>query len=371
MTLKAECRSRNKDVGRNLYSSENMANQVDKPKLAPVIHERPKMPARTWSALRTHIIAERKRKQEEEGKLEEEERRKKEREYKKRQEANNLEETKEQISYLEEKLSNLKEEKHQLFLTLKKVLNEDDVRRRKESNEMGAGYAQHPVFPMSGHVAPNGNRFMQPARQQGGYMKPNLPNLQGLPPVPPAQPIKRQRTPSPGPASTSQAQAFYQLASSQARVPSSMFSAAPSPVYSMPGGFQQGPGRDLLREAVSQGLGPGARELMQGLGARERELLASMGGGRDIIGQALLSGVPAGAPKEEDAYARYLASFQQQLDQGKPGLAELERARLAVSLSQPQPLARIQAGYYTPSEQGERVSTASRLRMETGSSNDR
>ena len=45
-----------------------MANQVDKPKLAPVIHERPKMPARTWSALRTHIIAERKRKQEEEEK---------------------------------------------------------------------------------------------------------------------------------------------------------------------------------------------------------------------------------------------------------------------------------------------------------------
>ena len=41
----------------------------EKPKLAPVIHERPKMPARTWSALRSHIIAERRKKQEEEERL--------------------------------------------------------------------------------------------------------------------------------------------------------------------------------------------------------------------------------------------------------------------------------------------------------------
>ena len=44
-----------------------------------------------------------------------------EREHKKKQEALTLEDTKEQISNLETKLTQLKEEKHQLFHTLKKV----------------------------------------------------------------------------------------------------------------------------------------------------------------------------------------------------------------------------------------------------------
>lgn len=46
-----------------------------------------------------------------------------------------LGETRDQISSLESELSQLKSEKHQLFLQLKKVLNEDDNRRRltKES----------------------------------------------------------------------------------------------------------------------------------------------------------------------------------------------------------------------------------------------
>ena len=145
-------------------------NIPEKPKVAPIIHERPKMPARTWSALRSHILTERKKKREEEGKQKEEERRKREREHRKKQEANNLEETKEQIAQLETKLSSLKEEKHQLFLTLKKVLNEDDVRRRKESSEMSAMYPQpHPsnVLPMSGHIVqpPSSSRYIQPGSQ--------------------------------------------------------------------------------------------------------------------------------------------------------------------------------------------------------------
>ena len=171
-------------------------NIPEKPKVAPIIHERPKMPARTWSALRSHILTERKKKREEEGKQKEEERRKREREHRKKQEANNLEETKEQIAQLETKLSSLKEEKHQLFLTLKKVLNEDDVRRRKESSEMSAMYPQpHPsnVLPMSGHIVqpPGSSRYMQPSQssqhRQGMYMKP-----------PVASPhLKRGRSPSP------------------------------------------------------------------------------------------------------------------------------------------------------------------------------
>lgn len=173
---------------------------MDKPKTTPVIHERPKMPKATWEALRNHIIKGRRRKQEEEGKAEEYERQKKERENKKMLEATTLGETKEQISKLEEKLTNLKEEKHQLFLTLKKVLNEDETRRRKETNEMNILYPQHgtPVFPLSGHVAQNNPQlaamYLHPqSRQPTMYLKPHT-----LPPaMPPAQPIKRQRTPSP------------------------------------------------------------------------------------------------------------------------------------------------------------------------------
>ena len=97
------------------------SGDMDKPKMTAVIHDRPKMPRATWEALRNHIIRQRKRKQEQEEKSEEYERLKKERENKKKQEASSLEETKEQISQLEQKLTNLKEEKHQLFLTLKKV----------------------------------------------------------------------------------------------------------------------------------------------------------------------------------------------------------------------------------------------------------
>lgn len=41
-----------------------------------------------------------------------------------------LGETREQISTLENELAQLKDEKHQLFLQLKKVLNEDDRRRQ-------------------------------------------------------------------------------------------------------------------------------------------------------------------------------------------------------------------------------------------------
>ena len=49
------------------------------------------------------------------------ERQKKEREKKKKAEALSLEDTKEEIANVEAKLAQLKEEKHQLFSTLKKV----------------------------------------------------------------------------------------------------------------------------------------------------------------------------------------------------------------------------------------------------------
>lgn len=60
----------------------------------------------------------------------EEERLRKERERQQKQDVMTLGETREQIATLEGELSQLKAEKHQLFLQLKKVLNEDDRRRQ-------------------------------------------------------------------------------------------------------------------------------------------------------------------------------------------------------------------------------------------------
>lgn len=58
------------------------------------------------------------------------ERQRLERELKQKQDDMTLGENLEQIAQLEKTLAMLKEEKHQLFLQLKKVLNEDDNRRR-------------------------------------------------------------------------------------------------------------------------------------------------------------------------------------------------------------------------------------------------
>eukprot|EP00093_Oithona_nana_P009063 09063.XXX_544202_543724_1 [CDS] Oithona nana genome sequencing. len=126
-------------------------------KLPSVMIERPKMPRATWDALRAHIVRERQRKKLELEQNAEYERQKKfEREQKKKQEALTLEETKEQIANLEHKLNQYKTEKHELFHTLKKVLHDDETRRRAKE-------------------APHPNIYMQPAvRPQGGiYMKPH------------------------------------------------------------------------------------------------------------------------------------------------------------------------------------------------------
>ncbi|RZC42004.1 G protein pathway suppressor 2, partial [Asbolus verrucosus] len=87
-----------------------------------------------WKVLKAHILRERARKKQEREAEVEEERLRKEREAREQQDVMTLGETREQISQLETKLQKLKEEKHQLFLQLKKVLNEDDNRRRQKEN---------------------------------------------------------------------------------------------------------------------------------------------------------------------------------------------------------------------------------------------
>ena len=76
-----------------------------------------------------------------------------EREHKKKQEALSREETKDEIVKLEQKLANYKTEKHELFYSLKKVLYEDDTRRRAKE-------------------APHPNLYLQPtARNAPGMYK--------------------------------------------------------------------------------------------------------------------------------------------------------------------------------------------------------
>lgn len=118
-----------------------------------IVMGRPKRSEAMWEALKTHIIRERQKKKQEQEADAEVERQRKERERQQKQDVMTLGETREQISQLEVRLAQLKDEKHQLFLQLKKVLNEDDNRRRqlvKESNEMMSMHG-YPAVALSGH----------------------------------------------------------------------------------------------------------------------------------------------------------------------------------------------------------------------------
>lgn len=100
-----------------------------------ILIEKPKLSRPMWNALKFHIIRERRRKKQEQEADAEVERQRREREDQQKEQEMTLEETKEQVAQSEQRLSQLKEDKHQLFLQLKKVLNEDDTRRKiKESN---------------------------------------------------------------------------------------------------------------------------------------------------------------------------------------------------------------------------------------------
>ncbi|KAM9310933.1 LOW QUALITY PROTEIN: G protein pathway suppressor 2 [Gastrophryne carolinensis] len=127
----------------------------------PALLERPKLSNTMARALHRHVMMERERKRQEEEEVdkmmeqklrdEQERRRKKEME-----ERMSLEETREQIMKLQEKLNKLQEEKHQLFLQLKKVLHEEEKRRRKEQSDLttltSAAYQQGMVMHPSGHL---------------------------------------------------------------------------------------------------------------------------------------------------------------------------------------------------------------------------
>ncbi|KAH7936565.1 hypothetical protein HPB49_001419 [Dermacentor silvarum] len=105
----------------------------------PALVEPPKMSMAMWVALKKHIVRQReKQKQEQEAGVAKA-RVRRELELKRRQDAMTLQEIRDQVQQSEKKLVSLKEEKHQLFMQLKKVLNEESTRKRalmEEANEM-------------------------------------------------------------------------------------------------------------------------------------------------------------------------------------------------------------------------------------------
>lgn len=153
-----------------------------------------------WQALKVHITRERQRKRQEQEADAEEERQRKERERQQKQDVMTLGETREQISNLENELSQLKDEKHQLFLQLKKVLNEDDNRRRqliKETSVCSEVLTAVGGYPGTGPRVVHPQLFLPLPRSSSPLYKVAV----GTPThtLLPSGPLKRTHSPSPPP----------------------------------------------------------------------------------------------------------------------------------------------------------------------------
>lgn len=96
----------------------------------------------------------------------EEERLRKEREARERRDVLTLGETREKIQALEARHRELQEEKQQLFLTLKKVLNEDENRKKQQQKESNEMYAMH-----NHNLVPQQGSFMPPRPMQGWFLR--------------------------------------------------------------------------------------------------------------------------------------------------------------------------------------------------------
>ncbi|XP_065284638.1 uncharacterized protein [Dermacentor albipictus] len=115
--------------------------QHDHATVMPVPVEHPKMNPAMWAALKKHIMRQREKQKQEQEADAATERRRGERGSKRPQDEMTLEEVREELQQMEKKLAALKEEKHKLFVQLKKVLQEDDARKRaleKKADKMAA-----------------------------------------------------------------------------------------------------------------------------------------------------------------------------------------------------------------------------------------
>lgn len=135
------------------------------------------------------------------------ERHKREQEQKRKQDAMTMEEIKDTIGKLENKLEELRQEKHNLFLQLKKVLHEDETRRKERENLIAAqSVAQTPPstphayqpYYISGHLLASGGRpnalYPKLTPFSAGVAPPHLqgPPTSNMPPV--TQPTSRTTT---------------------------------------------------------------------------------------------------------------------------------------------------------------------------------
>ncbi|XP_055837847.1 G protein pathway suppressor 2 isoform X2 [Episyrphus balteatus] len=154
---------------------------------------------RLREALKSFILKERQRKKEEYEAEVEEERLRKEREARERQDVMTLGETREQITKLDQKLTELRNQKQQLFLQLKKVLNEDENRKKQQQQKDSELFAMQ---AMQAQNVPQPQVFL-PQRLQHQHQQ----ILQKVPVGVSNQGIKRNRSPSPP-----QHQAYYKSA---------------------------------------------------------------------------------------------------------------------------------------------------------------
>ncbi|ESO92492.1 hypothetical protein LOTGIDRAFT_239575 [Lottia gigantea] len=172
----------------------------------PALVERPKLTKMMYKVLQQHIMGERERKKQEQEQDEMMERLKKERELKKKKEEKDnltLEQTKEQIQKLEQKLKSLSDDKHVLFLKLKKILNqEEETRKRAQIKEQGEMSLQQsyttPVPPGHGLQVGGHAVMLQQAVRPQMYKPTHIMHQ-----------VKRQRSPSPTPSHSSASYQTY------------------------------------------------------------------------------------------------------------------------------------------------------------------
>ncbi|XP_059613485.1 uncharacterized protein LOC132259749 [Phlebotomus argentipes] len=146
-----------------------------------------------WIGLKHHIMHERQLKKQELEAEVEEERLRKEREARERQDVMTLGETRDEIQILDKKLQELKNKKQELFLKLKIVLNQDEV-RKKQQQQMdtletlkGVGMQLQP--------GQHAQLFMPPRTMHQQQLIPKI--QQAGPPVGVQGQVKRPRSPSP------------------------------------------------------------------------------------------------------------------------------------------------------------------------------
>ncbi|XP_065284616.1 G protein pathway suppressor 2-like [Dermacentor albipictus] len=140
----------------------------DRATVMPVTVEHPKMNPAMWAALKKHIMRQREKQKQEQETDAASERVRGPRGSKRPQDEMTLEEVREELQQADKKLVTLKEEKHKLVVQLKKVLQEDDVRKRaleKKADKMAAlnppyhqqlpqnaAVQQHAAAPSSPHL---------------------------------------------------------------------------------------------------------------------------------------------------------------------------------------------------------------------------